>query len=58
MGVLLLCISMYYVCTCCPWKPEEEVEFLIAGVTDGCELPYVYRESNLSPLRAAKAPHH
>lgn len=40
----IVCVS---VCTCkplvyaCIGRPEEDVRYLLAEVTEGCELPYV-----------------
>lgn len=36
MGALPACMSGYYLCACCPERPEESVGSLETGVTDGC----------------------
>lgn len=50
MGVLPPCMSTYHMSAWCASRLEEGVRFPKAGETDGCGLPCVYRESNLSPL--------
>lgn len=39
-----------YKCFACVYRPEEGVEFLGTGVTDGCEPPCGSWELNLRPL--------
>ena len=44
------CMYVYHVCAWCLWRPEEGIRSPGTGVTDGCEPPYGYWESNLGPL--------
>lgn len=37
IGVLSSCVSVYHVCTWCPWKPEGSIESPRTGITAGCE---------------------
>lgn len=32
MSDLPECVRMYYVCACCPWKPEQGMGFCTVGV--------------------------
>lgn len=32
MSDLPECVGIYYVCACCPWKPEQGMGFCTAGV--------------------------
>jgi hypothetical protein len=38
MNVLSECTSVYCVCACCPWKPEEGIRSLGTEVIEDCEL--------------------
>lgn len=41
-----------------PWRPEEGPRSFGTGVTDGCETPCGFWESNLGPLEKASARYH
>lgn len=32
MDALPVCMSMYYLCTCCQWRPEDGVGFLVLEI--------------------------
>lgn len=32
MSDLPECVGIYYVCACCPWKPEQAMGFCTVGV--------------------------
>lgn len=38
------CVGIYYVCACCPWKPEQGMGFCTAGVRK--KLGFSGREVN------------
>lgn len=53
MGILLVCLSVYYVCAWCQWMLEEEVGFPATGVTGGCDRHM--DAGNLGPLQKQQA---
>ena len=46
MGTLLAYMSVHHVCAC-PTEARNDIRFTGTGITDGWELPYRCRESNL-----------
>lgn len=50
MSVSSAYMSAHHLCVWCPQEPEEGIQSLGAGTTDGCKPPRECRESNLSPL--------
>ena len=50
LWVFCLHVSLCTLCIQCLQRPQEGFETLGTGVTDGCELPHGYWESNVSPL--------
>lgn len=55
MSVLSLCTSVYYVCTWCPRRLEEEAESPRTVVSDSYGLPCGCWEFNLGPLEEQPA---
>lgn len=50
MYIWATCTFLYCIHTWSPREPEEGVDPLEPGDTDGCELPHVCWELNLGPL--------
>ena len=50
MGVLLTYMSVHHVCVWYPQRPKTEVRSPETGVTDSCEPPCRYQDSNFSLL--------
>lgn len=50
LGVLFACITVYYMHDCCLWRPEENIISPRTVVTEGYELPCLFRELNWGPL--------
>lgn len=53
--VFCLHVFMCILCMQCLWRPEESSGFPWTGVTDGCELPCGYWESNLVLCNSSSA---
>lgn len=57
--IIILFLYGYFVCMCvctvvhawCPQKPEESIRSPETGVTNGCEPPCRFRNSNMGPLQ-------
>lgn len=57
MGILSVCLYVYYICAWCLWKSEESKGFPEIGVKDGCKPPHWDLELNLVlSTRAVNAP--